>query len=120
VAVVMNGPAGEWRVRHVASGVAPPNHAGGEQAFPQDAAPGMAIGLYSGQERSSRSGRNDPRIFRETDDDLLKILRHGGLGTLPFPKRLACGKFIGPPPSDGVVPSSAAQPASAIPMAASV
>lgn len=67
----------------------------------------LALQVQEALHRDPHAG--DLYVFRGKRGDLLKILWHDGLGMSLYAKRLECGKFIWPSPSDGVVPISAAQ-----------
>ena len=67
----------------------------------------LALQVQEALHRDPHAG--DLYVFRGKRGDLLKILWHDGFGMSLYAKRLECGKFIWPSPSDGVVPISAAQ-----------
>lgn len=64
----------------------------------------------TGQEALKRDPHaGDLFVFRGRRGDMIKIIRHDGLGMLLYAKRLEKGRFIWPSPADGVVAISAAQ-----------
>jgi transposase len=68
---------------------------------------GLALQVQQGLRRDPHAG--DLYVFRGKRGDLLKILWHDGLGMSLYAKRLERGRFIWPPPSDGMVAITAAQ-----------
>ena len=68
---------------------------------------GLALQVQEGLKRDPHAG--DLFVFRGRRGDLIKILRHDGLGMSLYAKRLERGRFIWPSPADGVVAITAAQ-----------
>ena len=68
---------------------------------------GLALQVQQALGRDPHAG--DLYVFRGARGDLLKILRHDGIGMSLYAKRLERGRFVWPSPADGVVALSAAQ-----------
>jgi transposase len=68
---------------------------------------GLALQIQEVLKRDPYSGHLF--VFRGRRGDLIKVLWHDTQGTCLFSKRLERGRFIWPPPADGVVTISPAQ-----------
>ena len=68
---------------------------------------GLTLQVQEGLGRDPHAG--DLFVFRGRRGNLLKILRHDGIGLSLYAKRLEHGRFIWPSPPDGAVAISAAQ-----------
>lgn len=68
---------------------------------------GFALRMQQGLQRDPHAG--DLYMFRGRRGDLLKILWHDGLGMSFYAKRLGCGRFVWPTPTDSMVAVTAAQ-----------
>lgn len=68
---------------------------------------GLALQVQQALQRDPHAG--DLYVFRGKRGDLVKILRHDGVGVSLYAKRLERGRFIWPSPAQGAVSISAAQ-----------
>ena len=68
---------------------------------------GLVLQVRQALGRDPHAG--DLYVFRGARGDLLNILWHDGIGMSLYAKRLEHGRFVWPPPADGVVALSAAQ-----------
>jgi len=68
---------------------------------------GLALQVQESLKRDPHAG--DLFVFRGARGDLVKIIRHDGVGMSLYVKRLDRGRFIWPSPADGVVAISSAQ-----------
>ncbi len=68
---------------------------------------GLALLVQEGLRRDPHAG--DLFIFRGRGGDLIKILRHDGLGVSLYAKRLDHGRFIWPAAKDGAVTITTSQ-----------
>jgi transposase len=68
---------------------------------------GLALQVQEAMKRDPHAG--DLYVFRGRRGNLVKILRHDGLGMSLYAKRLEHGKFIWPSPANGMITISAAQ-----------
>ena len=68
---------------------------------------GLALQVQEALQRDPHAG--DLYVFRGRRGDLVKVLRHDGLGMSLYAKRLERGRFVWPSPADGCVAISASQ-----------
>lgn len=68
---------------------------------------GLALTVQQSFGRDPHAG--DLFVFRGRRGDLLKILRHDGIGMSLYAKRLERGRFLWPSLADGTISISAAQ-----------
>jgi transposase len=68
---------------------------------------GLALQVQQALGRDPHAG--DLYVFRGKRGDLIKIIRHDGIGMSLYSKRLESGRFTWPSPADEAVAISAAQ-----------